>query len=291
MPLDDALPAPPALARSVAPSSGAAWADRAWRFTAFMLPLLAVVALWEAAVSSGLADATVLPAPSSVLARAVELLDVSHPQRSPLIGHIATSVWRALAAFVFAVLVAVPLGFAFGVSQEAYSWARPLLSLMLPLPAVAWTPIFLVALGQGNATIISVCFLGAVFPILFATIQGVRGISQQSIWVVRSMGAGPVDILLRVLLPGVLPALMAGLKLGMAHSWRTLVAAEMLAALSSGLGYMIFAARSYMDVATMFVGIVSLAVIGMAIEHGLFAPLEHATVRRWHAANRVGGGR
>jgi NitT/TauT family transport system permease protein len=77
----------------------------------------------------------------------------------------------------------------------------------------------------------------------------------------------------------------------MAHSWRTLVAAEMLAALSRGLGYMIFAARAYMDVSTMFVGIVCLAVIGMLVEHGLFGPLESATVRKWYGASRVGGAR
>jgi NitT/TauT family transport system permease protein len=83
---------------------------------------------------------------------------------------------------------------------------------------------------------------------------------------------------------------IAGFKLGMAHSWRTLVAAEMLAALSAGLGYMIFAARAYMDVATMFVGIVCLATIGMAIEHIVFGTLERKTIRRWYSAGRVGGG-
>ena len=263
------------------------WRERALRAVVFMLPIAAVVIVWEAAVRSGVADSTILPAPSAIVARAIELLKLPHPLTSPLVGNIEVSLLRALAAFVAAVLVGVPLGFAFGLSAELYSWARPILSLLLPLPAVAWTPIFLVALGQGNATIISVCFLGAVFPVLFSTIQGVKVTSRHSIWVVRSMGAGPLDIFRRVLIPAVLPSLIAGLKLGMAHSWRTLVAAEMLAALSSGLGYMIFAARSYMDVPTMFVGIICLSVIGMAIEHGIFGPLEAMTVRRWHGANCV----
>jgi NitT/TauT family transport system permease protein len=223
--------------------------------------------------------------------RAWALLEIGHPDQSPLIANIASSLWRALAAFVLASIIAIPLGFALGLSSLAYRIASPLLSLLLPLPAVAWAPIFLVAFGQGNVTIISVCFLGAFFPVLYSTIQGVRGIGRHSMWVVRSMGAGPFDIFRRVLLPGSLPALIAGLKLGMAHSWRTLVAAEMLAALSSGLGYMIFAARSYMDVSTMFVGIICLAVIGMLIEHGLFGPLETVTIRRWHRVNRVGGSR
>jgi NitT/TauT family transport system permease protein len=105
------------------------------------------------------------------------------------------------------------------------------------------------------------------------------------------MGAGPLDLFRRVLLPGALPALISGLKLGMAHSWRTLVAAEMLAALSHGLGYMIFAARSYMDVSTMFVGIVCLAVIGLLIEHAIFGTLESMTIGRWHSSGKVRGTR
>jgi NitT/TauT family transport system permease protein len=257
----------------------------------FLLPILALLLVWEGAVRSGLVDPTILPAPSMIIARGWVMLDPTHPERSLLLVHITASVWRALAAFALACAVAIPLGFALGLSRTAYRCASPLLSLLLPLPAVAWTPIFLVGFGQGDTTIICVCFLGAVFPVLYATIRGVHGIGHQSLWVVRSMGARRSDIFFRVLLPGSLPALISGLKLGMAHSWRTLVAAEMLAALSRGLGYMIFAARAYMDVSTMFVGIVCLAVIGMLVEHGLFGPLESATVRKWYGASRVGGAR
>jgi NitT/TauT family transport system permease protein len=257
----------------------------------FLLPIAAFLLLWEGVVRFGVADATILPAPSMVLARAWQLLNPTHPDQSLLLTHIGVSLWRALAAFVLACLVAIPLGFVLGLSKGTYRALSPLLSLLLPLPAVAWTPIFLVAFGQGDMTIIGVCFLGAFFPVLYSTIQGVRGIGVHSIWVVQSMGAGPLDLFRRVLLPGALPALISGLKLGMAHSWRTLVAAEMLAALSHGLGYMIFAARSYMDVSTMFVGIVCLAVIGLLIEHAIFGTLESMTIGRWHSSGKVRGTR
>ncbi|WP_075218042.1 ABC transporter permease [Mongoliimonas terrestris] len=265
--------------------------DRAARTVKFLLPIAALLLVWEGAVRAGLAESNILPAPSMVIARAIELLDVTNPAGGMLLTHIATSLYRALSAFAFAVLVAIPLGFLLGLSGTVYRWVSPVISLLLPLPAVAWTPILLVAFGQGDVTIITVCFLGAVFPVLYSTIQGVRSVSRQSVWVVRSMGANFGDIFVRVMLPATLPALMSGLKLGMAHAWRTLVAAEMLAALSSGLGYMIFAARSYMDVPTMFVGIVCLAVIGMLIEHFLFVPLENATTRKWEGAIHVGGRR
>lgn len=247
---------------------------------AFASPVLFFVLLWEAAVLLALLDAKLLPAPHAIMMRGIELL--SEPSGHVLLSHTGYSLLRAFAAFCLAVLVAVPIGLLLGLSPTLYAWTSPVLSMLLPLPAVAWTPIFLVTLGRGDATIVCVCFLGAFFPILYSTIQGMHAISRHSIWVVRSMGAGALDILFKVLLPSCLPTLLTGFKLGLAHSWRTLVAAEMLAAASFGLGYMIFAARAYSDVASMFVGIAMLAILGFFLEQILFGNIERATVRRWY---------
>lgn len=247
----------------------------------YAAPILFLVAVWELAVQFGAVDAKLLPAPHQILERGVELLASS--SNHVLLWHTWSSLQRAFAAFVLAVLAAVPIGFLLGLSPTAYAWTSPVLSMLLPLPAVAWTPIFLVTLGRGDATIICVCFLGAFFPILYSTIQGVQAISRHSIWVVRSMGASGSDVFLKVLLPSSLPTVLTGFKLGLAHSWRTLVAAEMLAAASFGLGYMIFAARAYADVSSMFVGIAMLAIMGFLLEHILFGSLERATVRRWYS--------
>ncbi|GGI27670.1 MULTISPECIES: ABC transporter permease [Bradyrhizobium] len=257
----------------------------------FALPIIVFLLIWETTVRLGWINATILPSPSNIARRAWVLLDPADPAKSILLTHIVVSLWRALSSFALACVLAIPMGLFLGLNRTAYLIASPLLSLLLPLPAVAWAPIFLVIFGQGDITIIAVCFLGAFFPILYSTIQGVRAIGRHSLWVVRSMGASRFDIFRRVLLPGALPALISGLKLGMAHSWRTLVAAEMLAALTHGLGFMIFAARSYMDVSTMFVGIVCLALIGLLIERGVFGSLEALTIHRWHGNGKVGSHR
>lgn len=246
----------------------------------FGAPVFAVVLLWEAAVLLGALDAKLVPAPHQVIDRAQELLFASHGQ--VLLTHTGYSMMRAFVAFILAAVVAVPVGFLLGLSRTVYAWISPVLSMLLPLPAVAWTPIFLVTLGRGDTTIVCVCFLGAFFPILYSTIQGVQAISRQSVWVMQSMGARPMDILFKVLVPSCLPTLMTGFKLGLAHSWRTLVAAEMLAAASFGLGYMIFAARAYADTASMFVGIAVLAVMGFFLEQILFRNIERVTVQRWY---------
>ncbi|KDD64568.1 ABC transporter, permease protein [Bordetella bronchiseptica OSU553] len=267
------------------PGAFAAYAE----FGRFMLPIVTLLVFWELAVRAGWIASNIFPSPSMIFARASEQLFSTGPEQGMLFKHIGASLYRAISAFLLSVLIGIPLGFCLGLMPSVHKWTSPILSVMLPLPAVAWTPILLVAFGQGDRTIITVCFLGAFFPVLYSTIQGVKAVSKQSIWVVRSMGGKRRHVLLNVLLPSCLPALISGLKLGMAHSWRTLVAAEMLAAISTGLGYMIFAARSYMDVSTMFVGIALLALIGMAIEYGIFGVLEQRTIRKWHGASRMGG--
>lgn len=251
------------------PGAFAAYAE----FGRFMLPIVTLLVFWELAVRAGWIASNIFPSPSMIFARASEQLFSTGPEQGMLFKHIGASLYRAISAFALSVLIGIPLGFCLGLMPSVHKWTSPILSVMLPLPAVAWTPILLVAF----------------FPVLYSTIQGVKAVSKQSIWVVRSMGGKRRHVLLNVLLPSCLPALISGLKLGMAHSWRTLVAAEMLAAISTGLGYMIFAARSYMDVSTMFVGIALLALIGMAIEYGIFGVLEQRTIRKWHGASRMGG--
>jgi NitT/TauT family transport system permease protein len=125
----------------------------------YMAPLIALLMLWELISVTGLVDSRMLPAPHAIVVRGIELL--SGDNNYILLDHAGHSIFRALIAFVLAALVAVPVGFALGLSRTAYAWISPCLSMLLPLPAVAWTPIFLVTLGKGDTTIICVCFLGA----------------------------------------------------------------------------------------------------------------------------------
>src|SRR5690606_19664205 len=158
----------------IAPTSRPAWGggQALVQLGRFLVPIAALLLIWEVAVRGGWIAANIFPAPSMVFARASELIFSTGPDRGMLLTHIAASLF----------------GFLLGLLPRVYKWLSPILSLMLPLPAVAWTPILLVAFGQGDRTIITVCFLGAFFPVLYSTIQGVRSVSRQSIWVIQSMG-------------------------------------------------------------------------------------------------------
>jgi NitT/TauT family transport system permease protein len=106
-------------------------------------------------------------------------------------------------------------------------------------------------------------------------------LSVRVFWVARSMGASRAQILTKVILPGILPYLITGLRLGIGYAWRALIAAEMLAASSFGLGFMIFDATEYMSMSVIYGGIFLIAILGFVIENVLVGRLEAATVKKW----------
>ena len=108
--------------------------DRAITIVGFLAPIAGLLVLWEVAVATGVAQSSILPAPSAIAVRGYELLGGGDAHSALLLTHIAASLKRALIAFVLAVAVGVPLGFLLGLNRQAYLWISPILSLMLPLP-------------------------------------------------------------------------------------------------------------------------------------------------------------
>ena len=168
-----------------------------------------------------------------------------------------------------------------GRSRRAEHIFLPLVSIGAPIPGLAYTPLFLLWFGLGNfSTVLLVGFVSA-FPIVFNTWTGVKAVKE--IWVrsAQSMGADQRRLFRHVILPGALPYVLTGLRLGLAQAWRILVAVEMLAAVPWGLGWLIFGAREFLNTDVMLAGIVVIAVIGLALEKFVFRRLEEFTVIRW----------
>jgi len=128
--------------------------------------------------------------------------------------------------------------------------------------------------------VLLVAFVSA-FPIIFNTWTGVKAV--KDIWVrsAQAMGADNRRLLHHVILPGALPYVLTGLRLGLAQAWRILVGVEMLAAVSWGLGWMIFGAREFLNTDVMLAGVAVIGAIGLALEKLVFQRLEQYTVVRW----------
>ena len=195
--------------------------------------------------------------------------------------HALDTLVRLTAGFALAAFVGVTIGILMGRSRRAEDILLPLVSIGAPIPGLAYAPLFLLWFGLGNVSAVLLVAFVSAFPIIFNTWTGVKAVKE--IWVrsAQAMGADDRRLFRHVILPGALPYILTGLRLGLAQAWRILVGVEMLAAVPWGLGWMIFGAREFLNTDVMLAGIVVIALIGLALEKLVFQRLEQFTVVRW----------
>ena len=147
-----------------------------------------------------------------------------------------------------------------GRSRRVEDIALPLVSIGAPIPGIAYAPLFLLWFGLGNRSAVLLVAFVSAFPIIFNTWTGVKAVKE--IWVrsAQAMGADDRRLFVKVIVPGALPYILTGLRLGLAQAWRILVGVEMLAAVPWGLGWMIFGAREFLNTDVMLAGVVVIGV-------------------------------
>lgn len=251
--------------------------NRLRELTSFLLPIIAVVVVWEVVVDIGLLEAKALPAPSMIAQKLYHLLT---PEPIILI-HIYESVYRLVIGFALGAVLGVLLGILIGSIEAVKKALSPIISFLISIPTIAWVPVLLITFGIGDKTIITAIFLGCFFPVVYNTTEGIRGISKQLVWASAMTGANRITTFFKVQLPGASVSILTGLRLGSGYSWRALVGAEMLAATQWGLGFMIYAARAFYDITTMFAGLVLIAIGGLLLDRIVMDPAERRTVERW----------
>lgn len=249
----------------------------------FALPLLIVALVWQLVVSIGLVDSSLVPSPWSIGRTMLGLLS---PE--PLIlSYLLTSLYRMVVGFVLGSVIGILLGVPLGASGGLHKALKPILDFFISVPTICWVPLLLISVGMGDATVIIAVFLGCVFPVTYSAMNGVRSTRKDLVWAARGMGASSSRVLFAVLLPAALPSVITGLRLAVGYSWRALVGAEMLAAASSGIGYMIYAARAFYDVNVMFAGLVLIALAGLGMDYLVMGTLERRTIQKWGAVTKT----
>jgi NitT/TauT family transport system permease protein len=262
--------------RAFAPDRAAA-GEAPWRVVARnAFPFLVVAVLWEIVAQLGVFPRRLFPTLEDV-AEAFVRLTVS----GILPHHALDTVIRLTAGFALAALAGVTIGIAMGRSRRAEDLLLPLVSIGAPIPGLAYAPLFLLWFGLGNFSAVLLVGFVAAFPIVFNTWTGVKAVKE--IWVrsAQAMGADDPRLFRHVILPGALPYILTGLRLGLAQAWRILVGVEMLAAVPWGLGWLIFGAREFLNTDVMLAAIFVIAAIGLALEKLVFQRLENFTVVRW----------
>jgi ABC-type nitrate/sulfonate/bicarbonate transport system permease component len=230
---------------------------------------LALLLLWELASRGGLVDERFFPAPSGVLVSLVEGL-----LGAELWGHIGISLSRILIGFLIGAVPAVALGLAMGLSAVVRAIVQPLVDATFPIPKLAILPLFILIFGLGEASKYMVLAVAVFFIVLVNTAAGVKAIDRTQLEVGASFGASRTMMFLDIALPGALPFILSGLKLGMNVALLVIVAVEFTGA-SSGIGYLIWNSWQVFKVEQMYVGLVVTALFGFGFA-GLFAALERA---------------
>ncbi|MCJ8499591.1 ABC transporter permease [Desulfatitalea alkaliphila] len=245
-----------------------------------MLPLLAVLLAWQAMSSAGFIPAYKLPSPLEVLRGLRDLITLGMPPGHQLAGHAYHSLLRVFWGYLIAAGVAIPLGIVMGWSRMLNAALDPIIEMVRPIPPLAWIPIAILWFGIGNQSAAFIIFLGAFFPILLNTVNGVRTIDPILIEAARTLNASRRFILLKVLLPGAFPSIFTGLRIGLGIGWMTLVAAEFTGVRQGyGLGYMIMTARDIQRPDQIVAGMVVIGAIGFTIDAGLH--LLERVLLRW----------
>jgi NitT/TauT family transport system permease protein len=242
-----------------------------------LLALALAVAIWQVLWALAIWPEYQLPSPAAVWAHVTESV-----RAGELLGWFWTSVHRAFIGFGISLLVAVPLGLAIATLTVVRRGIGPLVSGLQSLPSVAWVPAAILWFGLTDSAIYFVVLLGAVPSIANGLVSGIDQVPPILPRVGKVLGAGRLANVRYILLPAALPGFLGGLKQGWAFSWRSLMAAELIATspeLGEGLGQVLHNGMSLSDQSLVFFAIFLIFLVGVGIELAIFRPLERTVLR------------
>lgn len=257
----------------------------AWRWpfsrqlTLSAATLLVVLAVWWAVAALQLISPLFLPPPGQVLHKLVTIAGAQGFMDATLWQHLAASLTRILIALLSATIIGIPVGIAMGLSPTLRGILDPLIELYRPVPPLAYLPLMVIWFGIGEISKILLIYLAIFAPVAMSALAGVKSTQQVRVRAAQSLGASRLQVLWFVILPGALPEMLTGLRIGLGVGWSTLVAAELIAA-TRGLGFMVQSAGEFLATDVVLAGIAVIAAIAFVLELGLRALQRRLTP--WH---------
>ena len=241
------------------------------RWESLFWPLLAAavfLAVWQAAVIGS--HTRVFPAPLDVVRGMRELA-----RRGLLASYTRDSLMRVASGYLLAVTLGIPAGLVLGWYPVAALAFNPVIQILRPISPLAWIPLAIVWFGIGNTSSIFLIFLASFFPVVVATVNGVRNVPPMFRNAGQNFGLSPAALLARVVFPAALPQVLVGLRIALGIAWLVVVAAEMIA-VDSGLGYLIIDSRNAGKRYDLVVaGMILIGLIGLGLDMAI------RTMERW----------
>lgn len=258
------------------------------RLLGLVLPL-AFLAVWSALSATGVLPRTLLPSPWSVAVATVAFVLPDDgttlagivPFDGAAVQHLSASIGRWLVAYALAAVLGLVLGAAMGLSRTVTDLVDPLVQGLRAIPIYAWLPLALVWFGFGEGAARSLVFIGALFPVVVATADGVARVPRRYVESALMLGTPRRELARRVYLPAALPGIVTGLRLGLSLGWMSVIVGE-LTGTTSGIGAMMFASRESGQLDQVLVGMGCFALVGYVGDRGLRALTRRRL--RWSAA-------
>jgi NitT/TauT family transport system permease protein len=251
-------------------------AEQAWLRKSLILVVLALA--WEG-YARWLDNALLVPTFSATV-----MAFIQGVASGELLNAAAASITTLCEGFALGLLCAALLTALASATRLGADLLDTLTAMFNPLPAVALLPLAMIWFGLGNGSIIFVLVHAVMWSVALNTHAGFRSVSQTWRMVGQNYGLSTSAYVAKILVPGALPSILTGLKIGWAFAWRTLIAAELVFGVSSsggGLGWYIFQNKNLLEIPSVFAGLLMVIVFGLAVENLVFRTLERRTVRRW----------
>ncbi len=233
------------------------WSNKSIERLLYLVSPIGLLVIWQLLLMAGIGDRRFIPAPSDIAVRFVQLAGSGE-----LEWNTAVTLWRVVAGYVIGAVPAVAIGLLMAMFRPVRYFFDPLIAALFPIPKVALMPLLLLAFGFGDASKIALVAIAVFFPVIVNTYVGAANIEKIYWDVAKNYGASQTVMFTRVVFFGALPMIFAGLRIALAVSFIVLVAAEFVAT-KAGIGYMIWNSWELLQVDIMFVGIVTVGILGL----------------------------
>ncbi len=237
--------------------------SRAVNLAVGALGFVVIIGLWQLAAGLGLVSAVFLPSPWAVAGAFYRMF-----ADFGFLNDIGISVYRVWVAFLVSALMAIPLGILMSSFKIVNSVNEPIIDFLRYLPVPALVPLTIIWFGIGEVSKITLLWMGTFFQLVPLIADDANRVPHEYIEIARTVGARPRDILKDVILRAMLPSMVDNLRITLGWCWTYLVIAEIVAS-SSGIGYVIWDARRYMQTPTVMAGVIAIGVIGLVTDQAI----------------------
>ena len=263
-------------ARPFESGGGRYWLDTAKSLAALAFFVVLLALTWEAVARFAGFNRLLFPSLMTVAERLWSLI------RSGELWHeTAATLVRMTAGYLVGIAVGIPLGLSMGRSRMMEDLFAPIINFVLPIPILILVPLCILWMGLTLQAAVVLISIASALPIAVNAWSGSRSIEPQLLRVAESMDVGGLRLFTKVVLPAALPAIIIGLRQGLALAWRAAIGAEFFAVASVGLGVRMFEAKDYVQMDVILSLLVVIMTLSMIFDKLIFAALEERTIRRW----------